>query len=148
MQPKTITKKINYSRLDQIILNLLKQPVWLLFYTRKKKKFKLKKINKTKEIKIIEQIKSDKVCSLIQQNIQGASSSTLDITNKMVLQNFDLSLNHGDHLPSYAEGDYAPSTTYYTDLDTNIYTQGKLKSSFLFDFFFFFFNLWVSVNYG
>lgn len=65
------------------------------------------------------------MCSLIQKNIQGASSSTLDINNKMVLQNFDLSLNHGDHLPSYAEGDYAPSTTYYTDLDTNIYTQGN-----------------------
>lgn len=78
------------------------------------------------------------MCSLIQQNIQGASSSTLDITNKMVLQNFDLSLNHGDHLPSYAEGDYAPSTTYYTDLDTNIYTQGKLKSSFFFLISFFF----------
>lgn len=66
------------------------------------------------------------MCSLIQQNIQGAIQSTLDITNKMVLQNFDLSLNHGDHLPSsYADGDYAPSTTYYTDLDTNIYTQGN-----------------------
>lgn len=68
------------------------------------------------------------MCSLIQQNIQGASS-TLDI-NKMVLQNFDLSLNHGDHLPSYAEGDYAPSTTYYTDLDTNIYTQGNWNHPF------------------
>lgn len=88
------------------------------------------------------------MCSLIQKNIQGASS-TLDITNKMVLQNFDLSLNHGEHLPSYAEGDYTtPSTTYYTDLDTNIYTQGKFLKIFLFFFDFFYLICEFSVNYG
>lgn len=66
-----------------------------------------------------------KVLSLIQQTQQG-SSCTLDRTaGNMVLQSFDLGLNGGDNLPPYA-GDYAPSAGFYTDLDTAIYSQGKV----------------------
>lgn len=53
MQPKTITKKINYSRLDQIILNLLKQPVWLLLYEKNQKKNKNKQKSKLKVTKCV-----------------------------------------------------------------------------------------------
>lgn len=62
--------------------------------------------------------------SLIQ-NHQG-SSSTLDLNSgsSMVLQTFDLGLNCGDNMIPYA-GDYAPSNTFYTDLDTNLYNQGN-----------------------
>lgn len=75
-------------------------------------------------------IKFAKVLSLIQQTQQG-SSCTLDrAAGNMVLQSFDLGLNCGDNLPPYA-GDYAPSSGFYSDLDTALYSQGKL------DWFFF-----------
>lgn len=62
--------------------------------------------------------------SLIQQNHQGGCSNTLDRTGgNMVLQTFDLGYN-GDNMPPYA-GDYAPTNTFYTDLDSNIYSQGN-----------------------
>lgn len=62
---------------------------------------------------------------LIKQTQQG-SSGTLDrISANMVLQTFDLGLSCGDNMPPYA-GDYAPSSSFYTDLDANIYNQGKL----------------------
>lgn len=66
--------------------------------------------------------------SLIQQTQQG-SASTLDrsVADNMVLQSFDLGLSCGsDNLPPYVS-DYAPSgaTTFYTDLDSTIYSQGK-----------------------
>lgn len=61
--------------------------------------------------------------SLIQQNHQG-SVSTLDRTGtNMVLQSYDLGLNGNDNMPPYA-GDYAPTSTFYTDLDANLYSQG------------------------
>lgn len=69
--------------------------------------------------------------SLIQQTQQG-SASTLDrsVADNMVLQSFDLGLSCGsDNLPPYV-GDYAPSgaNTFYTDLDSTIYSQGKEKN--------------------
>lgn len=45
----------------------------------------------------------------------------------MVLQSFDLGLGCGgvDNMPPYI-GDYAPSAaTFYTELDSTIYSQGK-----------------------
>lgn len=62
--------------------------------------------------------------SLIQQNHQGGSKNTLDRTGgNMVLQTFDLQGYNGD-MPPYA-GDYAPTNTFYTDLDSNLYSQGN-----------------------
>lgn len=76
------------------------------------------KLNKKKITKI------SKVLSLIQQTHQGGCSNTLDRTGgNMVLQTFDLGYN-GDNMPPYA-GDYAPTNTFYTDLDSNIYSQGN-----------------------
>lgn len=82
--------------------------------------------------------KSDdfKVLSFIQQTQQG-SVSTLDrsavttVADNMVLQSFDLGLGCGgvDNMPPYI-GDYAPSaTTFYTELDSTIYSQGKHTNS-------------------
>lgn len=51
----------------------------------------------------------------------------------MVLQSYDIGLNGSDNMPPYA-GDYAPTTTFYTDLDANFYSQGK----FVFDFVWYF----------
>lgn len=73
--------------------------------------------------------------SLIQQSQQG-SESTLDrsaatVVDNMVLQSFDLSLQCGgvDNMPPYI-GDYAPSAaTFYTDLDSTIYSQGKIEQT-------------------
>lgn len=69
--------------------------------------------------------------SLVQQPQEGCAS-TLDrralpnIGDNMVLQSFDLSGNCGgiDHLAPYI-GDYAPTATFYTDLDSTMYSQGK-----------------------
>ena len=70
------------------------------------------------------EISNTKVLSIIQQSQQG-SSSTLDRTaGNMVLQSFDLGLNGGDNLPPYV-GDFAPAASFYTDLDSTIYSQGK-----------------------
>lgn len=42
----------------------------------------------------------------------------------MVLQTFDIGLNGGENVPPYP-GDYAPTTnSYYTELDSSIYSQG------------------------
>lgn len=65
--------------------------------------------------------------SLIQQNHQGSCTGTLDRAgSNMVLQSFDIGLHGSDNMPPYA-GDYAPTTAFYTDLDTSLYSQGKLK---------------------
>lgn len=66
---------------------------------------------------------------------QEGSVSTPDhkvlpnLGDSMVYQSFDLSASCGgvDYLPPHM-GDYAPSTAaLYTDLDTSVYSQGKMK---------------------
>lgn len=74
--------------------------------------------------------------SFVQQSQQG-SVSTLDrcavttVPDNMVLQSFDLGLSCGgvDSMPPYT-GDYAPSAaSFYTELDSTIYSQGKATHS-------------------
>ena len=71
------------------------------------------------------------------------SNNNNNNNNNMVLQTLDLGINGVDNLPPYP-GDYAPissQTYHYTDLDTNLYSQGKFYYNLnkLFDDIFFFY---------
>lgn len=46
----------------------------------------------------------------------------------MVLQTFDLGLNCGGDSMAPFVADYAPTSSFYTDLDANIYGQGNVRA--------------------